>query len=154
MKDEYYQMVNIELVLPEVFTPGRMNRIFKESGATLHYDVYSFERKEKGPDWQSDSYIHIHLFLNEKEVDAQESANRVILSYPLATISSEYISFFQEKVTALGSVFGAKAHMKSELISAPDLILYCENCVTDLMENFGEEPGSKTLAILIESNYG
>lgn len=153
MQDEFYQMIDVELKIPEVLSSGKLNRILKEHGAKLSYDVYSFDRNEEGFDWQSESYLHCRLYMDEREVDAQESVNKLVLSYPLATIGSEYISLFAKKIEALSNEFGATVYLDSRAVSTSDLISYCEDCVTSLMENFGEEPGSKTLAILIESNY-
>ena len=153
MQDEFHQMVDVELVLLDIVSAGKLNRIFKENGATLSYDVYSFEKQDQSFDWQSDSYIYCRLFLNNDEVDAQDSVDKLILSYPLATIGSEYIPIFVDKVRKLADALGGSLYLDSKPISDTNLTEYFDSCVTSLMENFGEEPGSKSLAILIESNY-
>ena len=153
MSDIFHQTVEVELVLPSIVQPGRSNRLFKELGAYLNYDVYSFKRKAAGPEWQSESFIHVHLFLNGEKVDAQDSIDRVVLRYPLATIGSEYISEFANQACTIAKVFCSAIKLFGVEVTDAELIAYCESCVSDLMENFGEEPGSRNLAILIESNY-
>jgi len=149
--DPFHQMISVELKLEKQYSSGEVNRIMKEAGATLYYDVYGFERPEKGPVWQSESYIYVTLFFNSKEVDAQECANKIKLQYPMATIGSEYISKFANTVALLSSHFDVPITLDGKHTDKNGLIYYCENVVTELMNEWGEEPGSEALRMLIET---
>ncbi len=154
MKDDpFHQIVSVDIELKKAYSAGGINRILKEFGAKLHYDVYSFERIDKGPIWQSESYIYVALFYKGKEVDAQETSDRIELQYPLATIGSEYISKFAEIVTNLASFFNSNPKLDSTIVDKKGLVSHCDELVTELITEWGEEPGSETLKILIESNY-
>lgn len=150
--DPFYQIISVSFKLGKQYSAGEINRILKEAGATLHYDVYGYKRSNKGPIWQSESYIYVTLFCKGKEVDAQESIDKIELQYPMATISSEYISKFVDAVMELASIFDVAALLNGKPSDKKSLISYCENIVTVLMNEWGEEPGSKSLRILIEQN--
>lgn len=151
--DPFHQIVSVFLELGERYSSGAINRIMKETGATLHYDVYSFERAEKGPVWQSESYVYIALFCDENEVDAQDSADKIELQYPMATISSEFILKFVDVAVDLSSQFNASLTFDGKPIGRSELVSYCEGLATSLMSEWGEEPGSKSIRVLIEQHY-
>lgn len=151
--DPFHQIVSVFVELGKQYSSGEINRIMKEAGATLHYDVYGFERVEKGPVWQSESYIYVALFCDGNEVDAQESVDKIEFQYPMATIGAEYISKFTDIVVNLASEFNANILLNGIVIDKSALIAHCESLVTELMSEWGEEPGSETLRILIEQNY-
>lgn len=152
--DPFHQIISIFLELEEKYPSGHINRVMKETGATLHYDVYGYDRTDKGPVWQSESYIYVALFCNGHGVDAQSSVDKIELQYPLATIGSEYISKFADTAIELASELNCRLLLNGEEIDRNALITYCENMATELMSEWGEEPGSETLRILIEQNYG
>jgi hypothetical protein len=151
--DPFHQIVTVELELDKQYSAGEINRILKESGATLHYDVYGFERADKGPIWQSESYIYVALFCDGNEVDAHATVDKIEFQYPMATIGSEYISRFVDTVTTLASIFNVRIQVGGSHIDKKHLISHCEDIVTELMSEWGEEPGSETLRMLIEQNY-
>ena len=152
--DPFFQMVSVSINFGRVYKPGEINRIFKSIGATLHYDVYAFERNDQVPIWQSESYIYTTLMNQDAEVDAQESADCVVLNYPLATIGAEYIVKFAEVVEKLSEEFESHPVLGSRSVDKSSLISHCEKLVTRLMQEWGEEPGSETLRMLIENNTG
>lgn len=151
--DQFYQLVSVMIPFGVRHSPGKINRIFKSLGATLHYDVYGFNRLEKGPIWQSESYVYTTLFLEGIEVDAQEESDSVELQYPLATIGSEYIEKFAELVERVAAAFDSEALLDGKPTNKKSIISWCENLTSNLMDEWGEEPGSQTLRMLIESSY-
>ncbi len=44
---ELHEEKTIELLLEETISSGKVNRLFKELGGTLHYDVYSLKLPKK-----------------------------------------------------------------------------------------------------------
>ncbi len=152
--DQFHQIVSVVIPFGRVHSSGEVNRIFKTLGATLHYDVYGFDRLEKGPVWQSESYAYTVLFCQGNEVDAQEQSDSVELQYPLATIGSEYIENFAELTERVAAAFNTKAILDGKPVDKQSIISWCESLTSNLMSEWGEEPGSQTLRILIESNYG
>ena len=153
MQDIYHQIVSIILKFDTPYSSGHLNRQLKELGATLHYDVYSIERKKPCPIWQSESLVFIQTYLNNKQTDAQESCDTLVLEYPLATLGSENISEFANTAENFSRKFNTNLLLNNIIVTKLDIIKHCEELATDLLENFGEEPGSESLAIMIESEY-
>ncbi len=151
--DAFHQQVKIHLPCQKAIESGQMNRIMKELGAKLYYDTYAFPRFENGPNWQSETYAGVHLFYDGSEVSAQDSIDTILLVYPLATIGSEYMVPFVKLTKKLASAFDCKLVLNDSLVSSKDILLHCEKLASDLMQNWGEEPGSKYLRILIEEQY-
>lgn len=151
--DPFHQTVSVFINFDKTYTSGQLNRKLKELGAKLHYDVYSFEREDKGPIWQSESLIYIVTYMDANEVDAQESSNKLELQFPLATLGAEYISKFARTVETVSEAFGVQAILDGSATTAEKIIEHCDNLVSDLMETWGEEPGSETLRMIIESHY-
>ncbi|KZM42190.1 hypothetical protein OA92_13410 [Marinomonas sp. SBI22] len=151
--DPFHQSVSVFIDFDKTYSSGQLNRKLKELGATLYYDVYSFKRKDKGPIWQSESLIYVVTFYDDKEVDAQDSSNRLELKYPLATLGADQITMFAKVAGNVADSFGVKPLLDGLEVTEGEIIQHCEDLVTDLMEQWGEEPGSKTLRIFIESQY-
>jgi hypothetical protein len=89
MWGELHESKQIEITLPETISAGKANRLFRELGATLHYDVYSFDA-EKSELWQSCDVVSIHLLKDGAEVDAQDDFNQINAVYLLATSPSHH----------------------------------------------------------------
>lgn len=151
--DPFHQTVSVFINLDKTYTSGQLNRKVKELGAKLHYDVYSFEREDKGPIWQSESLIYVVTFNDDKEVDAQDSSNKLELQFPLATLGTEQISKFANVVTNVADAFSVKPLINGSEVTETEIVEHCDGLVTDLMETWGEEPGSETLRMIIESHY-
>lgn len=151
--DEFHQCVSVVVELPRVYSSGEANRVLKSIGATLNYDVYSFYRKENGPAWQSEIIVQLKLFCSGKPVGAQEPIDRIELEYPLATLDSCYINEFANLVDKISSEFEGDAALYGKKVTGNEVIVHCDKLSSDLMESWGEEPGSKNLRIIIESMY-
>jgi hypothetical protein len=152
MWGELHEEKTVELELGETISSGRANRLFKELGATLYYDVYSFEATEN-EDWQSESLLDVALYKNANEVDAQDDFNRIVLSYPFAVRPSSDQSKVIELIERVIAAFEAKAFYQNSLFDPEKLQEDWDSCNTFLLKEWGEEPGSMGLARMIHENY-
>ena len=151
--DPFYQEETVELKLGRVCQPGEINRVFKKLGFKLYYDVYALPRKDECPDWQSDTFVNVSLLMAGAEVDAQEDCDQINLSYPLATIDSSFISEFVRVVISVKAILSGTLYHRGSIIEDPaSLLVYFEECVSDLMRTWGEEPSSREVVVLIETN--
>lgn len=152
MWGELHEEKNIDLILDETISSGKSNRLFKELGATLHYDVYSFEASES-EEWQSTSLLDITLYFNANEVDAQDDFNKLSLSYPFAlrpsSDQSEAIILIQKIIVA----FNAKAYYANNDFDPIKVQHDWDSCNDFLLKEWGEETGSLELARMIYENY-
>ncbi len=152
-EDPFHQMIDVKIIFKKPFQAGKLNRLLKGLGAKLHYDVYSFERSDEIPIWQSESFVYVSLFYEGAEVDAQDTSDSMELSYPLATIGTEYIVKFAEVMEQVSKELEGQSLLNGVAINKEGFIAHCDELATELMQEWGEEPGSETLRILIESNY-
>ena len=151
--DLFHQEKDIKLTLGRTVEAGEINRIFKELGLRLYYDVYAMDRENKGDNWQSTSYLMVSMYKEGVSVNVQDSCDELILSYPLATIDSCYINKFANLVENIKNKLKGNLFFEdSEINSKQDIINCFTKFVTDLLDNWGEEPGSKDLTIMIENN--
>lgn len=154
LEGSLFEEIPVELVLNEQIPPGRLNRILKELGATLHYDVYGFARSGKHPIWQSEDFASVDLFIAGERADAQDGADKIVLSYPMATIPSSYINQFLDLAFALAERLETPVLLSGKPIDRDALLAEFDEAVGRLMSEWGEEPGSESLAIMIETQYG
>lgn len=154
MNDAFHEAVLIEMELQKSIQPGRLNRVLKGLGATLDYDVYSFYRDDDYPEWQSDIYMMLTLSHGGKEVDAQGSVDCITLDYPMASIGAEYINQFADKSFEISKELQGTVRAAGKELTKETLIELLESIAGEIMSEWGEEPGSEVLAMMIENSYG
>ncbi len=147
-----HESKKIELQLPEKIDAGKANRLFRELGAKLHYDVYSFKADRSEP-WQSEDLLSIHLKLNGVEVDAQDDFDQIDAIYLFATRPSSDQVKVLCLIEKIVKVFSAKCIYKGKAFHAEDVQKDWDAANDFLLKEWGEEPGSESLRIMIEQNY-
>jgi len=151
MWGELHESKQIEIALPETISAGKANRLFRELGATLHYDVYSFEA-ESSELWQSD-LLHIELKKDENVVDAQDDFNQIIAIYLLASRPSNDQPKALKLITKIVTEFNAIANYQGCPFLEQSVQEDWDNCNDYLLKEWGEQPGSESLRIMIEENH-
>lgn len=149
MTDTFRETIKFDLNLNGHRSAGELNRIFHTLGATLHYDIYTFDRSEKHPDWQSESFAYIHMFLADRRVDAQDGADRLKLTYMMATVPSVFVEVFADIAANLAEKLDVDIELNGEKMTRQKIIDVLDQAVSELMSDWGEEPGSETLAIMM-----
>nr|BBJ03344.1 hypothetical protein YBY_11920 [Marinobacter nauticus] len=152
MWGELHEEKEIVITLPEPMEAGKGNRLFRELGATLHYDVYDFGAASS-ENWQSESLLHVTLLFNGKEVDAQEDFNAISLAYPFAVRPSSDQQDALNLISKIIAKFNGSATYQDQEFSVSAVQSDWDSCNDFLLKEWGEEPGSKSLAIMIEENY-
>ena len=152
MWGELHESKIITIILPEIISSGKANRLLRELGATLHYDVYSFEAK-KYENWQSESILHLGLKAGGIEVDAQNDFDEIEVTYLLATRPSSDQSLALVKIQKLIDVFSGKGIYQKEQFDISKVQDDWDSCNRYLLQEWGEEPGNKELRRMIEENY-
>lgn len=152
MWGELHEEKEIVIALSEPIDAGIGNRLFRELGATLHYDVYSFDA-QCSESWQSESILHIQLFAGGEEVDAQEDFDAIHASYPLATRPSSDQSTALRLLSNIIAKFNGLACYQGQSFSVQAIQSDWDSCNSDLLKEWGEEPGSQSLRRMIEENY-
>lgn len=151
--DEFHETVSITIDLPKAISPGEANRRLKSLGARLDYDVYSFYREDDPPIWQSDIIAQLRLFLKGQEVYAQDNFDEIRVEYPLATIDSSFINVFFRILREISQEFEGELKMHGKAVSEEEALGHFDELLSNLMKNWGEEAGSRSLVIMIEQSY-
>ena len=152
MWGDLHEEKKIIIKLPAVLEAGKANRLFRELGATLHYDVYSFDARSREV-WQSNSILHFHLLKEGVEVDAQDNFDEVHICYPLATRPTSDQSLALELVSKIISKLDGSAFYQGQMFSAEFVQDDWDQCNKFLLKEWGEEPGSQSLRRMIEENH-
>lgn len=150
--DPFHQEVSFQVIPSKRLNAGELNAAMKSVGMDLYYDVYAMPRDGEVAEWQSETYANVDLYLGGKSADAQEGCDLIVVSYPLATIDSSYISRFGELIVAVSGAVCGRIEYDGKPMGRDAVIDVLTQCATDVMENWGEEPGSKELRVLIETS--
>lgn len=153
MWGELYETEVFSIRLSGEVQPGRGNRVFRELGAVLHYDVYDFPA-ESGENWQSDSLLAVKLLKGNDEVDAQEAFDTVELSYFFATRPGSDQQSALDLVEKVAARFGGRIINRDTDYDRERLLDRWDQQSSELLREWGEEPGSFELRRMIEENYG
>ncbi|MEH6448307.1 MAG: hypothetical protein V7765_06515 [Oleispira sp.] len=152
MWGDLHESKNINISLSETIGAGKGNRLFRELGAILHYDVYSFEASENEI-WQSESILDIELRRDGVEVDAQDDFNQIILFYLLASRPSSDQTKALNLVSKVISTFNGNASYLGQPFSVDSVQGNWDEANDFLLKEWGEEPGSESLRRMIEENH-
>ncbi|MGY0219497.1 hypothetical protein ACWJJH_19265 [Endozoicomonadaceae bacterium StTr2] len=152
MWGELHESKEIVIKLPQEIPAGLGNRLLRELGATLYYDVYSFD-SPTNKIWQSDSILDVELFSKEKEVDAQDNFDEIRLTYLFASRPSsdqkKALGIAQDVITTFKGI----ATYNGQSFSKESVQTDWDSCTDYLLKEWGEEPGSESLAVMIHENY-
>lgn len=152
MWGELHEEKEIDVSLSEPIEAGKANHFFRELGAQLHYDVYDFPAASY-ENWQSESLLHVTLLFNGKKVDAQENFNGILLAYPFAVRPSSDQQKALNLINQVIAKFDGWATYQGQEFSTDSVLVDWDSCNDFLLKEWGEEPGSKSLAIMIEENH-
>jgi hypothetical protein len=103
--------------------------------------------------WQSETITDVSLFRDDEESDAQKDFDRIALGYLLATRPSSDIDVFLALVERVLAAFQGRLVYNGQPVTLVEIRKEFASCVDFLMKEWGEEPGSESLAIMIQENY-
>ena len=152
MWGELHEEKIITISLPDTVQAGTGNRLFRELGATLHYDVYSFSA-DKNEDWQSESLLHVELRAKGETVDAQDDFDEIKLVYPFANRPSSDQTKALDLSEKVASKFNGKVTYQGKAFDKAEVTKDWDSCNDFLLKEWGEETGSESLRRMIEENY-
>lgn len=152
MWGDLHKTKKLIMKLPEKIEAGKANRVFRELGATLHYDVYSFDAEHSEP-WQSESLLSIDLRLDGVEVDAQDDFDQIDVIYLFATRPSSDQRKALLLIEKIINKFSAACEYGGKCFSVSEVQDEWDVANDFLLKEWGEEPGSESLRIMIAENY-
>jgi hypothetical protein len=124
-----------------------------ELGFEMDEDVFTMDRPEKVPVWQSRSIVAVHVLRGDREVyDEHSQWDRVRLRYLLATLPGEALEVFVEKAVSAADRLRLPMQYRGRLVTKEQLRADLSVCQQELRETVGE-PGSKEVAAAIEMTH-
>ena len=152
MVDDFHEDKLVTIRLTSSCSAGAGNLLFRKMGFNLHYDVYAFAASHAEP-WQSDQIADVSLYSDDVEVDAQDDFDQIVMSFLLASRPSSDIDLFLNLVERVTSEFGGTIEYAGRVMTIGDIKSEFMSCVDSLLKEWGEEPGSESLALMIEDKY-
>ena len=152
--DRLHEAETVTLTSHEDRPIAALQLILLSLGFILHEDVFSMDRVDKCPPWQSTLIIQVELLLNGIEVfDLDGNWNELRLRYLFASVPSDLIDRFCDTVMELARRLQLTPHLNGHPITRKELDDHFRKCLEELESEFGETPGSESVAILIQSTY-
>lgn len=131
-----------------------LRRELRSNGFALYDDVWSLDRTDAVPAWQHGSIVEIDILKDGHEVyDDDVEWDAVRLRYLFASLPRDFIAEFIDVVRKLSRSLSLAVTVNRKSIDEDELTEYFEQCAEELLDEFGEYPGSESLAIFIQSTY-
>lgn len=137
--------VTVDIALGAPLSAGALNRILRAEGFQLHYDVYAVPRAGDAPAWHSDNLAIVTLLREGRESDAQDGADAIRLMYPLPWLFADHIEHFADLVERVSAALKARPSLGELAYTRERFLAACDEQVTCLLTEWGEEPGSAAL---------
>ena len=137
--------VTVDLPLGQGMPAGPLNRLLRGQGFVLHYDVYAFPRPGDAPPWHSGNLANVYLLRGGSESDAQDGADTIRLVYPLPWLFSDHVDAFADLVDGLSTALDCTPLFDGAPYTRAGFVAACDDHVTWLLTEWGEEPGSAGL---------
>ncbi len=148
--DIFHQVVSVQLKTNKI-NSDEISKKLIALGADYINDTYIFYRKERGPLWQSNAILYLTVSNDNENNDVKTYSKILELKYPLATLGPEYIYIFVTLVNLISYTFGTKPTLNGLEVLDSDIIDHCDALLMDIKETWGEEAGSESLKIMIET---
>jgi hypothetical protein len=162
MKTEYHEKETIVLKAPQPLDRTTLDKWLRKRGFRSEDEFYYLPRKGRCEPWQTSTIVSLDVrragsSVYETEEDMAEGLatnwDELRADYLLATLPRDYIASMVFEIDALVMQFGLKVEYQGETMAATELEMHL-NAVADQLSKEWDAPGSETLAILIEQQYG
>lgn len=162
MKTEYHEKETIILKASRLLDRITLDKWLRKRGFRSEDEFYYLPRKGRCEPWQTSTLVSLNVrrsgrSVYETEEDMAEGLattwDELQADYLLATLPRDYISSMICEIDALATQFSLKVEYRGETIAATELEKRL-NAVADELSKEWDAPGSETLAVLIEQQYG
>ncbi len=152
--EKLHESESFEIRLEKPVTGKAVIDHFKGFGASLVDDYLSEDRKDTVPPWQTSSIYTVECSLSGVAVYPDESqVDRLTFDYLFSSLPAQFYPRFAEVLQRSAERFHGVIHYRGRVIGPKDMDPLFESWVSDLREELSEEPGTKSLAILIEELF-
>lgn len=162
MKTDYHEKETVVLKAPHSLERTRLDKWLRKRGFRAEDDFYHLQRKGRVQPWQTSTVISLDVRCSgqgvyETEEDLAEgrgtSWDELRADYLLATLPRDCIASLVREIDALVTEFGLRLEYRGDVVEPVELAKHL-NAIADQLSKEWDEPGSETLAILIEQQYG
>lgn len=162
MKTEYHEQETVTLKASHLLDRNILHKWLRKRGYRSEDEYYYLPRKGRCEPWHSASLISLDvkragLSVYETDEDIVEGIattwDELQANYLLATLPRDYIASMVCEIYALAIQFDLKVEYCGDTIETAELEKRL-NAVADQLSKEWDVPGSETLAMLIEQQYG
>jgi len=162
VKTNYHEEELVVLRAPGAFDRARLGKFLQRRGFKLEDEFYYLPRKGRSERWQTTTLVTIdvirsgqRIYETEEDIAAGLGTtwDELRASYLLASLPRECIASFVQEIDALTTEFNLSVGYNGDNIDPVELGKRL-NLVADELAREWDEPGSETLVILIEQEYG
>jgi len=162
VKTNYHEQEFITLKSPHKQERKLLHIFLRKRGFKPEDDFYELLRKGRCEPWQSSAVLGIDvrsggedIYETEEDIDEglETTWDELRCDYPLATLPREYIADMVREVEALVTEFKLSVVWNGEAVDPVELAKRL-NAIADQLSSEWDVPGSETIGILIEQEYG
>lgn len=162
MKIDYHEEETVFLRSPQPQQRTALDRWLRQRGFQAVDDFYNLKRKGRCEPWQTSTIVTLSIRRDgddvyETEEDLAEGEattwDELKADYLLATLPRDCIVPLVCEIEALATAFNLSIKYLGEPVDSGELLNRL-NAIADQLSRDWDEPGSESLAILIEQQYG
>jgi hypothetical protein len=160
--NKYHESTTIILKAGQEWTRKELHAFLIGLGFESEDDFYYYQRTGTFPIWQATNLLSIDVHLKGAEVyetkdDVAEGNSgtwdALVAEYLMASLPKELIASAVEMLFGISEEFSLQVLFGEKPVTRIELLRTLDAIAGELSANF-DEPGSETLAILIELEYG
>jgi hypothetical protein len=152
--DYLHEVETVTIQAEEPQSIAALLPLFKRLGFSLHDDVLSLDRSDRNPPWQHSSIVEVELLHNGEEVfDVEDYWDTMHIKYLFASLPYELAEKFVEVAFSISKSLSLPLIHRGEVVTSILLRQRFMSYKEEILAETGDEPGSESLAILIQSTY-
>lgn len=148
-----HESESVHLLLGRRVPVAELRTHFIEAGFVEEDDFFFLPRQDGQHPWQSEDIVTADFFDGDQQVDCEGICDRVHFSYLFASLPATHIATFISTLGWFRGALGGELEHRSEKLDPDGVRSKFDGYLRDLIDEIYEQPGSESLAILIQDSY-
>jgi hypothetical protein len=148
-----HESESVHLLLGHRVLVAELRPHFIEAGFTEEDDFFFLPRQDGCYPWQSNDIVTVDFFDGDRQVDCDGVCDRAHFNYLFASLPAAHIATFVSTLGWFRGVLGGELEHRSEMLDPDGVRSKFDGYIRDLLDEVNEQPGSESLAILIQDSY-
>ena len=147
-----HEIESVRLISHEPRPYSDLSDCLSRFGFARHDDVFSLDRTDAPLPWQHSAVIEARTLINGEEV-YEDVWDTVSLDYLFAFLPADYIDLYVETIFRVADCLELAPIFRDAPVDRIQLRAKLQSFVVELASEYGERPGSESLAVLIAETY-